>query len=357
MQKWLDLDIHGKVAMRVAADAPTAAQLEVMFAPFVSDSLERVDLLVTGDFEDMPDASHGEHEYDFTEDIVRVNAMDVQIHKVEGGFRANGRREMLTTVLPLVDRVAVTNGAGMIHAATVDYQGHGICMPAWGGVGKTSTIAKLLRIDGVQFMGDDWGLLSDDAQLLGYAKPMFIKPHHRPIYPHLFQDKKKPMVPSSVSRPIGQLTTLVHPFVTKYPKLSAVARKWSPEHMMVTPEQAFPNNTISTKAPLDLLVFVERHDGSSAVLTEQTEEWMVSRLVGNFHCEMALASREVVTAMAATNIVPLEVLFGEKADVLAKAVAGKPCHLLRVPAALPADKASDLIVEHVHKAMAEAGLS
>jgi hypothetical protein len=263
---------------------------------------------------------------------------------------------MLTTVLPVVDRVAASRGAAMIHAAYVDYRGHGVCMPAWGGVGKTSTVAKLLRIDDVAFMGDDWGFLSDDGRVLGYAKPMFIKPHHRPIYPHLFAEKKKPMVPPRLSRPIGKLTTVVHPLVTQYPRLAGVTRRWSPEHMMHTPQEAFPHARISTDAPLAILMFVERFNASHVSLTETSEEWMVSRLIGNFYTEMHIHSREVVVAMGATGLVPIEQFFDDKRQVLARAVAGKPTYLLRVPASYPADQASDVIVEHLQKAMAEAGV-
>jgi hypothetical protein len=263
---------------------------------------------------------------------------------------------MLTTVLPLVDRVATTRGAAMIHAAYVDYQGHGVCMPAWGGVGKTSTVAKLLKLADVNFMGDDWGFLSDDGRLLGYAKPMFIKPHHRPIYPHLFAEKRKPLVPSQLSRPIARLTTVVHPLVTQYPRLAGMTRKWSPEHMMHTPQEAFPDARVSTNVRLDILMFVERFNASHVSLRHTDEAWMVSRLIGNFHTEMSLHSREVVVALGATGLVPIEQFFADKREVLSRAVAGKPTYLLRVPASYPADQASDVIVEHLQKAMADAGV-
>ena len=41
-------------------------------------------------------------------------------------------------------------------AATVSIDGDGVALPAAGGVGKTSTIAKLMRCPGVGFMGDDY---------------------------------------------------------------------------------------------------------------------------------------------------------------------------------------------------------
>ena len=70
--------------------------------------------------------------------------------------------------------------------------------------------------------------------------------------------------------------------VTQYPRLAALSRRWSPEHMMVSPQVALPNATISTAAPLAAAVFVERYDGAGASLEEKDTSWMVSRLVGNF---------------------------------------------------------------------------
>ncbi len=357
MGRWIEFNIHDRVAIGVAEEAPTASLLKDMFEPFSSDGLDHHDLEVTGTIVPVEGVSYGEHDYRYTDRSLYIEDMNVQILGDEHGFRVNGRRELLTATLPLVDRVAVTRGAAMIHAATVDYGGHGVCMPAWGGVGKTSTVAKLVRLEGFAFMGDDWGFLSSDGELLGYAKPMFIKPHHRPIYPHIFAEKRKPLVPSRLSKPIAELTTTVHPIVTRYPRLAGVTRRWSPEHIMVTPSQAFPGARISTRAQLAVVVFVERFDGRDAVLEAKDRPWMVSRLIGNFHREMSLHSRELVNALGATGMVPIERHFAEKAEVLTKALEGAPSFLLRVPVAFPPDQASDVIVDHLKKALADAGIS
>ena len=170
----------------------------------------------------------------------------VQIFLDEDGFHLHGSVELMVMALPLIDRLMVNQGAAMIHALTVEYKGHGLAMPAWGGTGKTSTMAKLLKRDGYAFMGDDWAFLSRQGELLGYAKPMFIKPYHRSIYPHLFSNTHKPLVPISLSKQIARMTTRVHPYITRYPQLAQLTRRWSPEHMMVTPQRAFPEARFST---------------------------------------------------------------------------------------------------------------
>ena len=71
---------------------------------------------------------------------------------------------------------------------------------------------------------------------------------------------------------------------------------------------------------------------------------MVDRMIGNFHIEMAGFSQEMVTAMAATSFLPWRRHVEDKRRVLCEAVAGVPCHLLQVPTAWSADRASDEVV-------------
>ena len=351
MRTWIEFNIHDRATMRVAHDAPTAALMAEMFEPFLAHGLDHYDLTITGEREPVADVAHAGGAYDYTTTSLYIRGTKVQIALDDQGFRLHGTRELLVTALPLLDRILVRRGVATIHAATVDYRGHGLCLPAWGATGKTSTVAKLLRLDGMSFMGDDWAFLSTEGDLLGYAKPMFIKAHHRPIYPHLFHNKRKPLVPSVLTGPLETVSTAVHPLITQYPRLASFSRKWTPEHMKVSPRQAFPHATFSTRADLAATVFMERHDGARPLLQEQDTSWMISRLIGNFHAEIGSHSQEVMTALAATGLVPLEQVFSEKAAVLQRALAGKPAFLLQVPKAYPPDRASDVMVEHLQKVL------
>jgi hypothetical protein len=357
MSRWVEFNIHNRVTMRVAEDAPTLSLLMDMFACFLTkEKLDHHDLTITGEVVPMPGAAYGGTDYRYTPTSLYLNAMNVQIVRTEDGFVLNGTRELLVAALPLIDRLMVERSAAMIHAATVEYRGHGICLPAWGGVGKTSTMAKLLKRDGVAFMGDDWAFLSDEAQLLGFAKPLFIKPYHGPIYPHLFGARRKPLVPYRLAEPLARFSTLVHPLVTQYPRLARVSRRWSPEHMMVQPRTAFPQARFSTRAPLAMAIFVERYEGTSALLEEKDRPWMVARMVGNFQAEMTRHSQEVITALGTTSLVPVERTFGDKAAIIDRALEGKPLFLLQIPKAWSADQASDVIVARLQDIFAATGV-
>jgi hypothetical protein len=196
-------------------------------------------------------------------------------------------------------------------------------------------------------MGDDWAFVSAGGELLGFAKPMFIKPHHSTIYPHLFQRMRKPLVPKRLSRPVGRLTTVVHPFVVRYPRLAATIRRWSPEHMMVPPREALGGSPIVRSAPLSAAVFIERYDGGGPRLSELHPAMMAARMLGNFHIEMTTHSREVLNLLGATGLIPLQDIFADKATIIGKALQDVPTFLLQVPVSYGADHASDVIVDQL----------
>ena len=343
--------------MGVAADAPTATHLRTMFADFLIDDGDGpFDLTVTGKTQTVDGVAYAGDEFSYTPHAICLSTPPLQIIRDGSGMRLNGPGELLTTVLPLLDRVLVERDVAMIHAATVSIDGHGIALPAAGGVGKTSTIAKLMRRRGVSFMGDDWAFVTAEGELLGFAKPMFIKPHHRTIYPHLFHGARKPLVPKSLSRPIGRLTTRIHPVAARHPRLAAFIRRWSPEHMTVMPREAFQGSPIARSAPLSAAVYVERHEASRVQLTEIDRAAMAARMLGNFHIEMTTHSREVLNLLGATGQVPLQDIFGDKATILGKALQNVPTFLLQVPVAYDADRASDLIADQVAAVMARLGV-
>lgn len=362
-QDWFKFNLHNLAAFRVSRSAPTASLFTDLFQPFLTEGeINHYDLTITEEFEPLVDGAygeaHGETDFYYNHTGVYLETPDVQIFVDEDGFRLHGKSELLVTALPLIDRIMVKHGAAMLHALTVEYKGHSLCMPAWGGAGKTTTMAKLMKMDGFAFMGDDWAFLTEGGDLLGYPKPMFIKPYHRALYPHLFNKAHKPLVPVSLSKQIHRVTTLIHPFVSRFPHLAQISRRWSPEHMMVIPQRAFPNARFSERAPLAACMFVERFrsDSDKPQFEEKSSEWMVSKLIGNFNSEMTRPSRLVMTTLGAAGLMPIEQAFFEKADRLRKSLAGKPCFYLRVPLALPPDQASDIIVAHMQQVLAYAGV-
>ncbi|MCU1548354.1 MAG: hypothetical protein JWO29_1305 [Arthrobacter sp.] len=346
-------DVHGVVGVEVEPGTPGESQLRDMLAPFLGESQASRRITIGGRISRVAGQSHAEDAYRFTGDSLFIHADRVQIRETQDGYRIEGAGELLTAVIPLLDRLCIQEETAMIHAAVVDFRGSGVLLPAWGGVGKTSTVAKLVAMRDVRFMADDWAFLGAGGMLMGYAKPMFIKPHHRAIYPDMFRGARKPLAPGWLTTPVAHLATAVHPVIVRYPKTAAFTRRWSPEHRMVHPERVFGASRISSAAPAQLAIFLERYDGTDARLEARSTEWMTSRIVGNFHSELPVVSRRLVEALGATSLVPLEDHFGQKAAVVRRALEGVPCWLLRLPATWSADQASDFVANLVRSKLVE----
>jgi len=116
--RWLNFDVHGRIGIRVARNSPAAPQLQTMLACFATDREVPGDIVLTEEFEPMPDAAVLEDELSYTENAVRFRRDRVQIVFDRTQYRIHGAGELLTSLVPVLDRAMVTRGAAMIHAAT-----------------------------------------------------------------------------------------------------------------------------------------------------------------------------------------------------------------------------------------------
>ena len=126
-------DLHGYVTVSVESGAPAERQLREMFRPFLVDHLDGpADIVVGEPGPPLSRASHGEHAFRFTDESVDVVADRVRVTVRPDGYEVRGKGELLTSVLPIVERVGVERGAAMVHAATIAIGDAGVCLPALG---------------------------------------------------------------------------------------------------------------------------------------------------------------------------------------------------------------------------------
>lgn len=85
--------------------------------------------------------------------------------------------------------VLLKKGASYLHASTcAGDDGEGLALIAWGGVGKTTSVMKLVTSGGWRFMSDDLGLLSREGELFRTPKKLQIYAYNVEGQPELFQE-------------------------------------------------------------------------------------------------------------------------------------------------------------------------
>jgi len=242
----------------------------------------------------------------------------------------------------------------MVHAAAVARDGRGVCLAGGGGAGKTSAALRLAVANGDGFMADDWCFVGADGLLLGYAKPLFLRAHHRTLLPGSGVARRAPPVPAALTRPLGAVATAVHPAVAARPRAARVARRWWPEHAMVPVREALAGAEIVERAPLAAVAFVERADARAPVLEARDADWMAARLVGSFFAELPRGARELLAALAGAGLLSLERAFAEKAAILRRGLEGRPTYRLCVPRVLQAREAAGVIAAAVDEILGDA---
>lgn len=334
-QDWFYFNIHNLVKMRITKSHPCAYSIKHSYDFFEVDQLEQCGLTLSETMLLSGDHSDGSTVYKFGHDCTRINErmVDVAIHGNE--LFLSGKRDLLPFVMPLVHWKMLERGAATIHGASVAVNGQGILMPAWGGTGKTSAVMELFKLPDSSFMSDDFAIICRDGTLLSYPKPFFIYPYHRHIFPHLFKDKPKLLVPACISEFVAVVRRAVRPSLARFPRLESLCRRFTPEHMQISARKALPDANFADKAPLKLILFLERHNSSETLIDQLDPVVARRRIIGNHYFELGMYAQELMTACAATGLLGLEDWFGKMSEVVDNAFRGLPIYRLRMPPMKP----------------------
>jgi GT2 family glycosyltransferase len=357
--EWLEFSVHGRVGVRVAADAPGAPQLGDMLAPFRTPGRTRADLTIGRAAEPLEGLSEADG-LRYGDRVLELPSRGLRVTVDDGAMRLDGDGELLVPALALLDLAAARSGAAMVHAAAICRDGRGVCIAGAGGAGKTSAALSLALGRGDGFMADDWCFLAADGRLLGYAKPLFLRAHHGAVLGDAAPGgtsrvRRAGLAPAALSGALGTVATAVHPLIVRRPAVARVARRMWPEYRIVPAQDALPGARIVDSAPLAAVLFVERADCAEPVLDRHEAAWMADRLAGSFHAALPRGARDLISAMAASGLLSLEAAHAQKAAVLRAALAGRRALRLRLPLGLRAPAAAAAIAAAVDRALDDEG--
>jgi len=349
--KWLYFNIHDLVRVRVEDGHPSEYAVRFVFEPFQTDFLEHIDLSMQFEPPEMGEYSFASDSYLFTDKVVYMNRYKLYLAKDDSVITLAGKRDLVQFVGPVLQWLMLRRQHCLIHSAAIAVKGRGILLPGWGGTGKTSSIVCLLKeIPGASFLSDDFTILSAEGNLLAYPKAFFIYPYHRNLFPHLFKQKHKPLVPPVLSNVLEHVRTVVRPICMAFPKLENIARRITPEHMQIPARTALPDVEFSGSAPLDTVLFMERYSGTQTQIIEISVEEARRRLVGNWYYEQQRCGQDAFLAAGSTALFDISEFFAKMASVIESAFSNRKIFLLRT-AKLRPKEFGKVVVEKVCKVL------
>jgi hypothetical protein len=324
-------DIHGRVTVAVAGSTPSVGRFRELLAPFRAGPAPTADLVVSATPRALDEPALIKWRYRYDSGAVEDLEEGWQVSVRDGAVAIAGRRDLLPVALPLLDWLLVRSGAALVHAGGVERAGHGICIPAAGGTGKTSVVAALARAPGTRFMGDDLLLVAEDRELLAFPKRIWLKSHHRTTYGQALRRERRVPLPYRFAQ--RRLVPLLQPFLARHPKARELGKRLLPVLPAVPsdPESAL-GVAVARAAPLRLVVLVERYEADAARIAAYDRGELASRLLGQFNADLLGDSQRAIAALASAGVLAWERHLERKADLLRKAIAGADCYRLRLPA-------------------------
>ena len=231
----------------------------------------------------------------------------------------------LVTAAALVERKA-----SYLHASTCARDGAAVALIAWGGVGKTTSVLKLVTEDGWRFLSDDLGLVDDEGRL--WRTP-------RKLQVYAYNVEGEPALRRRVMEGRGPIDR-----VNWHWRLARFGPK--KVRRRIGAEALFGDDSVAEVAPLKKAIFLERVDVDAIRWQEIGVEALARRSATILVDELDTL---VAVAVAAEShgvdvgIPGLDELRETMTEILVEAFEGVPAVRLQIPIDAGPDALADAL--------------
>jgi hypothetical protein len=228
--------------------------------------------------------------------------------------------------MPMMQLALLRKGATLAHCSAIERNGSAILFPAWGGVGKTSIMSRLMA-EGWRFISDDSCVIRDDGVCFTHPLPMHIYKYHEKQSPGL------------VARML-QNSTLTDRLLWR--GLSLIKK---PDTLVrwVTPGRVFGQDLLCQSGNIGKVIHLHRVEGLTNFRVEQVKpsdiaKVMTSTIIDEINglADIAIAAN---SAQVSSVIPDISQIFGKIADIYSKAFSRASCYMVILP---PSSNADDL---------------
>ncbi|HEX6587772.1 MAG TPA: hypothetical protein VF039_02025 [Longimicrobiales bacterium] len=228
-------------------------------------------------------------------------------------------------------------GQSYIHASSFERDGRGVLLAAWGGVGKTTAMLKLVGEQGWRFLSDDLGLVDEDGTLWRTPKRLQVYAYNVEGQPQLYRTLMGRR--SLMDRASWHLRRATD-------GLQKVRRR-------VSAEDLFGAERVGTSARLTHVFAMERADVPALMLEPIDTREAVRRATSTVMREVQPMG-DLISAMYSGSHHPVlpthEQFLRDTAASLERAFGELPVRLLRVPLRASPDDLADFLVKTLNDA-------
>ena len=243
----------------------------------------------------------------------------------------------------LIELVLLKKGYSLIHAAAVKYGGKNYLFPAFGGVGKTTTIASML-FDKGQLFGDDMVIIKNQ-EILSYPMDFSVYPYHLNIL-RIKDAKIKHQFRKT--RTLDNITNkLVNHNFKAIKLLLLILNSLKTPCFNVAPKKIFGENCIKERGEIDEIYYLCRiENGRLEITFEKIESNKLVEICANVLLQEWHGAMSILYTYSGLSLFSLDTLLNKIKDIFRQTVAHYNCHQINIPNSLDNPTYQKQLISH-----------
>lgn len=266
------------------------------------------------------------------------------VSKEKNGYSIECSQECNEWIMMLLEYCLLSNGATFIHSAGVAKEGKAFVFPSWGGVGKTASVAKLVRENGYKLLGDDLVIVDKKGNVYAFPKKFVLYAYHRNLFKENMKNKR--LIKGKTSNLFSHLIPTMKNILRHFPFVMAWARKHNPQSNRVSPYEIFGDEKIEKCAKLEGFTWLERIEVEKTKKIDIDSYKLASRaLMITIHELFDNRLQEFVIALCADNF-DYKYIFKNSVDYIDNIIKNKTIAQLFIPQNYPIENVAQDVVDY-----------
>jgi len=228
----------------------------------------------------------------------------------------------------LVELILLSKGYSLIHAAGVEYHGKNYLFPAFGGVGKTATIAPLI-FSGGKLFGDDMNIIKDQ-EVFSYPMDFSVYPYHLDI---LRIKDKKTKYQFKKTKILDSITDRLRNYNSRVIKLLIlILSSFKIPCINIAPKEIFGENCLVEKGQINEIYYLSRiENDASQIIVKSINSNKLAEICANILFQEWHQSMMILSTYSGLSTFSSYSLFNKIRDIFRETFRGYECHQIKIP--------------------------
>lgn len=243
----------------------------------------------------------------------------------------------------LVELILLKKEYSLIHSAAVHYKGNNYLLPAFGGVGKTTTISEILKRGGKLF-GDDMVIMKGN-EILSYPLDFTIYPYHLGF---LGIKDKKILFQFKITEILNKITDYLKKYRYKLFKLMIlIFDHYKLPYINISPKILFGDNCVIKKGFINEIYFISKINNNFPDITiTQIESIDLAEICANILLQEWHGSMSILYTYSGLSTFSLNSIFIKIREIFANTFINYKCHQIIIPYGLTNENYQKQIISY-----------